>query len=139
MTGLQKAIRGRSKVNKGADMSLESDRSPKEVLDDHLRESQKGSVEADLSRNYAEGVIVLSRHGVHRGHDGLRKLAEMLHNELPDSTFEYHTRLVEGDVGFLEWSGRGENTYVDDGADSYVIRNGKIAVQTIHYTVKKIW
>jgi hypothetical protein len=119
-------------------MSQRPNRSPKEVLDDHLREGQEGSVESDLARNYAEDVITLSRHGICRGHDGLRKLAEMLRNELPNCTFEYHTRLVEGDVGFLEWSGRSENAYVDDGADSYVIRNGKIVAQTIHYTVKPL-
>jgi ketosteroid isomerase-like protein len=115
-----------------------STRSAKEVLDDHLRESQEGSVEADLARNYAEDVVVLSGHGVHRGHDGLWQLAEMLREELPDSTFEYRTYLVEGAVGFLEWSGRSGNAYVDDGADSYVIRDGKIVAQTIHYTVKRI-
>jgi hypothetical protein len=103
-----------------------------------LKESQEGSVEADLARNYAEDVVVLSGRGVHRGHDGLRQLAEMLRKELSNSTFEYHTRLVEGEVGFLEWSGRSENAHVDDGADSYIIRNGKIVAQTIHYTVKRI-
>jgi ketosteroid isomerase-like protein len=119
-------------------MSQASTRSAKEVLDDHLRESREGSVEADLARNYAEDVVVLSGRGIHRGHDGLRQLAEMLRKELPDSTFEYRTYLVEEEVGFLEWSGRSENAYVDDGADSYVIRDGKIVAQIIHYTVKRI-
>jgi hypothetical protein len=105
-------------------MNQASNRSAKEALDDHLRESREGSIEADLGRNYAEDLVVLSGHGVYRGHDGLRQLAEMLRKELPDSTFEYRTHLVEGDVGFLEWSGRGVNAYVDDGADSYVIRDG---------------
>jgi hypothetical protein len=82
--------------------------------------------------------VVLTRHGVYRGHDGLRQLAERLSKELPNSVFEYRTRLVEGDIGFLEWSGRGDHAYVDDGADSYVIRDGKIVAQTIHYTVKRM-
>jgi hypothetical protein len=129
---------GSNGLGKEGKMDEASIRSAKEVLDDHLRESQEGSVEADLGRNYAEDLVVLSGRGVYRGHDGLRQLAEMLREELPKSTFEYRTHLVEGDVGFLEWSGRGENAYVDDGADSYVIRDGKIVAQTIHYTVKRI-
>jgi hypothetical protein len=112
-------------------------RSAKDVLDDHLRESQVGSIGADLARNYAEDLVVLTRHGVYRGHDGLRQLAEMLRQELPDAVFEYHTRLVEGEIGFLEWTGRGGEGQVDDGADSYLIRDGKIVAQTIHYTVNR--
>jgi hypothetical protein len=119
-------------------MSQSPLRSAKEVLDDHLRESQDGSVEADLSRNYGEDLVVLTSDGIYHGHDGLRQLAEKLSNEVPNPVFEYRTRLVEGDVGFLEWTCRGDNAYVNDGADSYVIRNGKIVAQTIHYTVKPL-
>ncbi len=113
-------------------------RSPAEVLDDHLRKRKEGSVEQDLSRNYADDLVVLTGGGVFRGHDGLRQLAERLRKELPDATFDYRTRLVEGEVGFLEWSARSANACVDDGADSYVIRGGRIVAQTIHYTVKTI-
>jgi len=43
--------------------------------------------------------------------------------------------LVEGELGFLEWSARGSGAEVEDGADSYLIRDGRIVAQTIHYTV----
>ncbi len=116
-------------------MRQEQDRSPAEVLEDHLRESKFGSVEDDLARNFAEDLVVLTRDGIFHGHDGLRQLAQRLREELPDSTFEYQTQLVAGEVGFLEWTGRGGGFVVEDGADSYLIRNGKIIAQTIHYTV----
>lgn len=119
-------------------MNQAQHRSPQEVLDDHLRESQDGSIEDDLARNYSQDLVVLTGRGVYRGHDGLRQLAELLRNELPDSTFEYRTRLVEGEMGFLEWSGRSAKAEVDDGADSYLIRDGRIVAQTIHYTVKNL-
>jgi hypothetical protein len=117
-------------------MNRESIRSAREVLDDHLEKSKSGSVEEDITCNYDRNVVVLIRDGAYRGHEGLRQLADRLLKELPHPVFEYHTRLVEEDVGFLEWSGRGDGAYVDDGADSYVIRDGKIVAQTIHYTVK---
>lgn len=113
-------------------------RSTAEVLDDHLRESQVGSVEADLARNYAADLIVLTGRGVFRGHDGLRQLAQLLREELPNASFEYRTRLVEGELGFLEWTARAEGSVVDDGADSYLIREGRIVGQTIHYTVRSL-
>lgn len=115
-----------------------TNRSAVEVLDDHLRESQVGSIEDDLARNYASDLVVLSGRGIHRGHDGLRQLAELLRQELPNATFEYRTRLVEGEMGFLEWTARADGALVEDGADSYLIREGLIVGQTIHYTVKRL-
>ncbi len=51
-------------------------RSPAEVLDYHLRESEEGSIEADLSRNYSEDLVVLTGSGAFLGHGGLPHLAE---------------------------------------------------------------
>lgn len=112
-------------------------RSAREVLDDHLQKSQYGCVEADLAHNYAPDIVVLAGDGVYRGYEGMRKLAQRLRDELPNAVFEYRTVLVEEDVGFLEWSGHGGNAHVHDGADSFVIRDGKIVAQTIHYTVER--
>ncbi|AFZ69285.1 nuclear transport factor 2 family protein [Deinococcus peraridilitoris] len=114
----------------------ESTRSAREVLDDHLRESREGTVENDLKRNYSQNLVVLIADGVYHGHDGLRQLAERLFKELPNPRFEYTTVLVEGEMGLLEWKADSEHAFVDDGADSYLIRDGKIHAQTIHYTVK---
>lgn len=110
-------------------------RSAREVLDDDLRESEEGPIEADLSRNYLQDLVVLTGHGVSRGHDGLRQLGELLRKEPPDSSFEYQTALVDGEMGFLEWTGDSAKACVDDGADSYLIRKVQIVAQTIRYTV----
>ncbi len=83
-------------------------RSTQEVFADHLREGKEGSVEDDLVRNYAEDVVVLSSSGIHHGHNGIRELAQLLHEELPDGTFEYQTTLVDGELAFLEWAGNFE-------------------------------
>lgn len=114
-------------------------RSARAVLDDHLRESMCGSVEVDLARNYAEDVVILARRGVFHGHDGMRQLNRILMTELPGAIFDYRTTLVEGEVGFLEWTARSADgrATVRDGADSYVIRRGRIVAQTIHYTVER--
>lgn len=117
-------------------MNTLQERSAAEVFEDHLRESQVGSVEADLARNYATELVVLTGRGVFRGHDGLRQLAQRLREELPNASFAYRTQLLEGELGFLEWSARADGVAVDDGADSYLIRGGRIVAQTIHYTVR---
>ncbi|MBA3640869.1 MAG: nuclear transport factor 2 family protein [Acidobacteria bacterium] len=110
-------------------------RTARVVFEDHLRITKEGSVEEDLARNYAANLVVLTGRGLFHGHDGLRQLADVLRRELPNCTFTYRTQLVEGDVAFLEWTARADGARVDDGADSYVIRDGRIMAQTIHYTV----
>lgn len=88
-----------------------------------------------MGRNYAEDVVVLTARGVYRGHDGVRQLAQRLREELRNCMYEYHTRLVEGDVAFLDWSARADNAVVEDGADTFVIRDGLMVAQRIHYTL----
>jgi hypothetical protein len=110
-------------------------RTTKEVLDDHLNLSKNGSVEEDLSRNYSEDVLLLTSFGIYRGHEGLKSLAKMVLEQLPDASFKYNKVLIEEEIGFLEWSASSKKAKVEDGADSYVVRNGRIVAQTIHYTV----
>jgi hypothetical protein len=119
------------------DMPGVSARSAEEVIGDHLSQSRHGSIDEDLRRNYSESVVLLTGHGTFRGHDGLRQLNDRLNRELPGARFDYRTLLVEGEVGFVEWTARTVDARVTDGADSYVVRGGRIAAQTIHYTVRR--
>ena len=110
------------------------ERTTAEVFDDHLRRRAQGDLEGDLERNYAEDVVLFCRHGVLHGRDEIRRSARRLRMQIPDATFAFATRQVEGEVAFLEWSAESPKARVDDGADSFVIRDGLIRVQTIHYT-----
>lgn len=79
--------------------------------------------------------MILTGRGGFRGQDGLHRLNRLLIEELPGAEFEYRTRLVEGELAFLERTAHAKGAVVEDGADSYVIRDGRIVAQTIHYTV----
>lgn len=110
-------------------------RGPREVFEDHLRLARTADVEADLKQNFSLEVQALTRWGVFRGHDGIRSLAAQLEQELPHAHFDYTTKLVAGEMAFLEWTGNGGGRRVEDGADSFLIRDGKVQTMTIHYTV----
>jgi hypothetical protein len=112
-------------------------RSPELVLRDHLRLRKLGAVERDISRNYSPHVVLLSGEGTFRGHDGIRNSAHLLAERLPDASFEYVAIQLERDLGFLEWTARARGARVNDGADSFLIRNGAIVVQTVHYSVER--
>lgn len=121
-----------------------SSRTAQEVLDDHLKiannwvgEPFEGILEEDLRRNVAEDIVVLMNRGVFRGHDGVRQLAWMLAEELPEHrAFEYTHVVAEGRIALLEWTYEDSKVRVRDGVDSYLIEAGKIVGQTIHYTVE---
>ena len=123
-----------------------SSRTAQEVLDDHLNvtehfgaeEDWRSIVEEDIRRNVSENVVILINRGTFRGHEGVRRLAQMLGEELPEQrSFEYTYRAVEGRMAFLEWAYEDDNVRVRDGADSYLIEDGEIVAQTIHYTVEQ--
>jgi hypothetical protein len=95
-----------------------------------------GDVGTDLERNVDEDIVVLTGFGTFRGRDQVRTLAELLEAQLPGASFEYTTTLVHGEMAFLEWTASGPTARVRDGVDSFVIRDGRIVVQTIHYTVE---
>lgn len=113
-----------------------ADRSTQDVFDDHLELARRGDVETDLRRNFAEDCVLLTTYGVFKGHEGSRAAAELLERQIPKARYDYRTRMVHGEMAFLEWTAEGEGARTDDGADSYLIRNGRIHVMTIHYTVR---
>jgi hypothetical protein len=43
---------------------------------------------------------------------------------------------VHGDIAFLEWTAVADGAMVRDGADTFVIRDDRVRVMTIHYTVE---
>lgn len=113
-----------------------SARTTREVLEDHLRCRMAGDVEADLARNYAADVVVLASNRTTEGHDGVRELQTMLRDHVPHS-YEIPVSHVRGPYAFIEWRAREPGRSVEDGADSFVIRDGRIVFQSIHYTLQE--
>jgi hypothetical protein len=42
---------------------------------------------------------------------------------------------VDGETAYLEWSARSGERRVEDGVDTFLVRDGLIVVQTVRYTV----
>jgi hypothetical protein len=111
-------------------------RSTDEVLNDHLRCRASGDYEADLERNYSPDVVFMSLRDAFEGHDGLRLLNRILQSHVPQN-YEIALYLVHGPYAFIEWRARGPGKIVEDGTDSFVIRDGKIIFRSIHYNVQE--
>lgn len=155
LIGMQEGAKARLATEGNDPMEDLNNRTAQEVLDDHLNlaedwEAEDGgaepiteeaieqAVEEDMRRNVSEEIVILINRGTFRGYEGVRQLARMLIEELPEHrSFEYTYKAVEGRMGFLEWTYEDDYVRVKDGADSYLIEDGKIVAQTIHYTVEQ--
>lgn len=112
-------------------------RNAREVFDDHLSCADLGDVETDIRRNFSPECLLITSEGVFRGHNGIRQAARLLDSHLPEVVFEYTSRVVEGEMAFLEWTGKSAEAAVHDGADTFIVRDGKICAMTAHYTITK--
>jgi hypothetical protein len=111
-------------------------RSAADVLQDHLRLREAAELEEDLRRNYATDVVLLSARGVLRGHEGVRASAAFLYEAGAGHEYRYHLTIADDRTAMLEWSAAGHDTRIVDGVDSYLIEDGQIKAQTIHYRVQ---
>lgn len=110
-------------------------RSTREVFEDHLRRREAGQLLEDLEEDYAEDVVLLCEHDPKVGRDAIRESAERLLQQMPNGKYEYLAKHVYGEYAFLLWRGESDNAVLENGADSFVIRDGRIVMQSIYYTV----
>lgn len=110
-------------------------RSTETVFRDHLQRAQNGDVEGDIEQNFAPDCVIMTTYGTFRGHAGASEAAALLDRQLGPAHYNYRKQVWEGELAFLEWTAETERASVPDGADSYLIRDGRIIAMTIHYTV----
>lgn len=111
-------------------------RSTREVFEDHLQLRLEDNLEEDLRRNYAEDVVLLTVNSNATGHDALRMSASRLAEQLPEAEFEFTAKQVNGPYALLIWSATSPHFNAVEGADSFVIHDGKIVLHTIHYGLR---
>ena len=114
-------------------------RNSREVLAAHLRLRKAGDLERDLWENYSPDVVVLTARAVFRGHEGVRRSAHRLWLALGETgSYTYSHVFADDRMALLEWRGGDERRQIRCGVDSYLIENGWIAAQTIHYRVEDL-
>lgn len=111
-------------------------RTTPETFDDHLDRALRGDVSGDIEANFAADCVLMTTYGRFDGHSGVRAAAALLEQQVPEARYVYTQRSVHGEIAFLEWQAIGRQSRIEDGADSFLIRDGRIQVMTIHYTVE---
>jgi hypothetical protein len=63
----------------------------------------------------------------------MRMSARRLAEQLPNGRFEFLSKQVNGPYALLIWRAESDRFDVTGGADSFLIEDGEIKMQTIHY------
>jgi hypothetical protein len=110
-------------------------RTPEEVFQHHAEALGAGDLD-EIVADYAEDAVFITPAGIQRGKDGIRAAFAQLLADVPDADWELPTQIYVDDVLFLEWAGDAAETFVEDGIDTFVFRDGLIRVQTVRYTLQ---
>jgi len=105
--------------------------STKDVLDHHLTSFGEGNLDGILS-DYAPGAVMFTRDRVLRGIDAIRPLFQALIAEFgkPGARFTMNQQFIEGNYGYILWTGETSANVYELGTDTFVVRDGKIVAQS---------
>lgn len=112
-----------------------SPRSTIDVINSHLELRRRGQLAEDLEQNYSDDIVVLSHLGQFRGLEGMKTVAHLLAEQLKDAVFRYRMVLFDREYAFLQWTAEASDLHVSHGADSFCVREGRIVLQTIYYSI----
>lgn len=100
------------------------------VLDHHLRAFMERDVD-EIMRNYTEESVLIIPDGIARGLGQIRAVfVDSFDLFTAGFTMTLHRRVVEGEVAYIFWSATSSKVDVSLATDTFVVRGGKIVVQT---------
>ncbi len=102
------------------------------VLDHHLKAFGDRDMAAILA-DYTEESLVLTPDGVLKGQEQLRPMFEAFFADFakPGAVFEMKQRIIEGEVAYIVWSAETADNVYELATDTFLVRDGKIAVQSL--------
>lgn len=98
------------------------------VLQNHLRAARIG-VEA-VMQDYTDESVLITHDSTYRGLNEIRRFFTALFEELPEGFFDalkMNRQEIVGEVAYILWQ---REPFFSRATDTFVVRNGKILVQT---------
>ncbi len=110
-------------------------RTPQQVFQHQGEALEAGNIEAILE-DYSEDSLLIFQGNVYRGVAGARQVFTQLMADLPEADWTVNDVFADN-VLYLQWSAvaNAVGHEVRDGIDTFVFEDGKVRVQTTHYTV----
>src|SRR4051794_19334373 len=107
-----------------------------DVFEDHLELRLAGKVDDDIAKNYCDDVVMLSYSERSHRHAGARRCAVERARLRRDGEFEIVVKQLHCDYAYLHWRAPSKEARVCHGADSFLVRDGKIVIQSVYYAVE---
>ena len=107
--------------------------STKQVVDHHLRAFPAGDLDETM-KDYTDASVFISPNGVAHGRDEIQEVFTRLFGSLfaPGSyTLTLDFEHTEGEIAYLLWHADCGGAAISIGTDTFVIRDGAIATQTV--------
>jgi ketosteroid isomerase-like protein len=104
--------------------------STKDVLNNHLNSFKEGNLAGILS-DYAPGAVLFTPSGPLTG-QAIEAFFKTLLAEFakPGAVFRMEEQFIEGDYAYILWTAETADNRYELGTDTFVVRNGRIAVQS---------
>ncbi len=103
----------------------------------HLTAFGGGDVDEILA-DYTEESVLITPDGALRGLAEIRPLFENFVKILPPGAdFQMLKQVTEGELAYIFWKAESESTRIPLGTDTFIVRDGKIVLQTFAGTIEK--
>ena len=115
-----------------------NNKTTKEVFEHHLKVFANKDI-IGLMSDFNEDSIYINSFGIElKGVQEIIKIYQQYFEMQEKGTTSNITNMIiKGEIVFLEWTSDSPSSYIEDGVDTFVIRNGIITAQTAKFTVRK--
>ena len=102
------------------------------VIDHHLEAFSSGDID-ELMLDYTDNSVLITPE---RTLNNLNEICALFNKFItdvmpPGCDFELSKKIISGDIAYLIWSAESDNYKIPFGTDTFVIKDGKIATQTV--------
>lgn len=108
----------------------------KDVIDHHLKTFADGDLDGLLSDYTPESVLFLPEETL-KGPEAMRPSFQAMFREFakPGAKFQMLHQAFDGDHSYQRWIGETEDNVYEAATDTFVVRDGKILVQSFNAKV----
>ena len=105
--------------------------STNDVLDRHLKSFGRQDLDG-IQSDYEASAVLFTPEGPIKGVAAIKVFFQALLAEFgkPGATFSLNHQSVEGDYGYIHWTAETADNRYELGTDTFVVRDGRIAVQS---------
>ena len=102
----------------------------RQVVEHHLNAGNSRNLD-EIMLDYADDAILIAPDGVNKGKPAIQAAFQQLFTQDPYPVITLTREVYEGDVGYIVWTMNTGQPGALQGSDTFIIREGKIVVQTV--------